>query len=1211
MDEANSILSEVYPFMGTDYTHALWPDLFKLSVASAGPSSAAVAAPYEIYPPSPSSNIAATAAAARDFLLMSEMHPNDHALFSEPSLAPSLALTGPTDVLASCGSMGALTGAAPTDFLSQSSTALHNMPSLLSLTSMSSLPFPAYTPIISPHVPHGMLSHGTLSQGTHSQGTLSQGTLSAHSTSTGMGAGMSAGLSNKVRTSMSANGQATSFYTDVMGMDSSPLQDLFVLPTTPSLSPMITTSPMCLPLSGIGPLDRGGPASGHRTRLATPHSLTIATSSAAIATIAADCSASSHELRQFLASLETERDVAMGSATGVAGTPLVSPDHVASLGCLGSGGSGGGDGAACSTPTMLPPPSLPAAASTPPASVKRGSAHANTVTSNAIGSSSTSVAHANAATPPARRLRRTVSATGCSTTAYAAATSGYVKARRDSSGIVSPDSPYSLPRRPSVRVHAHVQAHAYAQAQAHAAAHPSLVAASATAALAALTRSTALGRPGVRVPDIVLFDPQQLQCNTIALQYGRLIQKSYGHEKRFLCPPPLLSLRGAIWRLDRSYPERGPDPLALARGESMFTPPMLQCNAETAPSDPATAALPDAWGAGFTRAGVQASLQIVPTQEPPSASLAAAAAATGGAAAITQQPSPRRAFAMDAGVLPDAGAAACAAPVCDDETPVHGDPTIDASELLCDPTSAFTCVFKEMYRQDRPVAEKKVRLRLDMTVQPLCAVSLSVTTAPLSVISKPAKARRQCHVGENSLLSGDTVAFFNRVRSQTVSTRFLGIDARTGALVPTTTAWQSFRIVKMGCDDAAAGSNAAAAAAGATAKAVTAADGTKRSFEDVICYNDHIRLIHVETGRIAGPFRLHKLTGAAPPKPPKKPKARTTTVSAAAAATTTAASSDTAVPGPPSPPGPEPVVQLQRVGLAPLDHPDGLLGFPDVPPSHQGARGSLAVVPSPAAYGVPASPTSPRPKTPPELMTSATPATAATATSTSGPTSTSTPRWRAPALGQGVDWCVVAITHKTWDVHALPGVGLSHMGRLAVPEIESLTRLDAGRGASELVGVGAEMTGRGLGAGSDSPGFLLAGRHLRPGMRVCVGGRAVPCHYDAALQGLVFAPWSDACSGLAEVMPTTAESSSSSNSAAAAAAAEGRVEGGAAAEMHDGLMGVQVFSAEEAMRRLSVASGESHVPGARGHGASARSSHALTLYEDPGLVFETGYVVMR
>ncbi|KAF9140109.1 hypothetical protein BGX30_007008 [Mortierella sp. GBA39] len=90
------------------------------------------------------------------------------------------------------------------------------------------------------------------------------------------------------------------------------------------------------------------------------------------------------------------------------------------------------------------------------------------------------------------------------------------------------------------------------------------------------------------------------------------------------------------------------------------------------------------------------------------------------------------------------------------------------------------CVSKQLYIND---ADEK-RKRVEVLVKFMMAGDLELGTfasKPIKVISKPSKKRQSIKNMELCIHHGTTVSLFNRIRSQTVSTKYLGVSTTTQA----------------------------------------------------------------------------------------------------------------------------------------------------------------------------------------------------------------------------------------------------------------------------------------------------------------------------------------------------------------------------------------------------------------------------------------------
>ncbi|KAI8349628.1 hypothetical protein EDC96DRAFT_519924 [Choanephora cucurbitarum] len=215
---------------------------------------------------------------------------------------------------------------------------------------------------------------------------------------------------------------------------------------------------------------------------------------------------------------------------------------------------------------------------------------------------------------------------------------------------------------------------------------------------------------------------------TVMVLTSRVAQKSYGTEKRFLCPPPTTILKGAHWWTHGSENKKHPHSLTeptksnLFQSQSMvLSPPKLTIHIS---------------GETINQTGV-----------------------------IEWQSS-------------SAGTSV--------------DPTTVTSSNA---GSIFgRCVSKQLYIND---ADEK-RKRVEVLAKLQLGNGQSLGTFPskgIKVISKPSKKRQSIKNMELCIHHGTTISLFNRIRSQTVSTKYLGVSnggnnggtcfvARTGSWDP-------------------------------------------------------------------------------------------------------------------------------------------------------------------------------------------------------------------------------------------------------------------------------------------------------------------------------------------------------------------------------------------------------------------------------------------
>ncbi|KAJ2649350.1 hypothetical protein IWW40_003197 [Coemansia sp. RSA 1250] len=190
---------------------------------------------------------------------------------------------------------------------------------------------------------------------------------------------------------------------------------------------------------------------------------------------------------------------------------------------------------------------------------------------------------------------------------------------------------------------------------------------------------------------------------------SKVAQKSYGTEKRFLCPPPTVLLFGDSWGLPAGDSDVGSD-AASGMPRISVTVPTNDNDAQVDAGDVRTTHLE--WLA---------------------------------------QPEP--------GSKPKAHVPHTAAPA---RAPREGEPV----------TGRF--VAKQLFINDVDEKRKKVAVKVGLH-DPTGRVQLGeFESRPIKVISKPSKKRQSVKNVDLCIHHGTTISLFNRLRSQTVSTKYLG-----------------------------------------------------------------------------------------------------------------------------------------------------------------------------------------------------------------------------------------------------------------------------------------------------------------------------------------------------------------------------------------------------------------------------------------------------
>ncbi|CAG8471615.1 893_t:CDS:2 [Paraglomus brasilianum] len=188
-------------------------------------------------------------------------------------------------------------------------------------------------------------------------------------------------------------------------------------------------------------------------------------------------------------------------------------------------------------------------------------------------------------------------------------------------------------------------------------------------------------------------NPSSLGEKTVMVMTSKVAQKSYGTEKRFLCPPPTTIILGSSW-----WSQSPPNTDSHTTQTSSLSPPRITVGISSEQSH---------------HAG------IFEWISPSGTSL---------------------------------------------------DPT-SCSEMAI----SGKCVSKHLYINDTD--EKRKRVEVNVKIQNPCGQSFGCfASKPIKVISKPSKKRQSVKNMELCIHHGTTISLFNRIRSQTVSTKYLGVS---------------------------------------------------------------------------------------------------------------------------------------------------------------------------------------------------------------------------------------------------------------------------------------------------------------------------------------------------------------------------------------------------------------------------------------------------
>ncbi|KAG8519704.1 Recombining binding protein suppressor of hairless-like protein, partial [Galemys pyrenaicus] len=246
----------------------------------------------------------------------------------------------------------------------------------------------------------------------------------------------------------------------------------------------------------------------------------------------------------------------------------------------------------------------------------------------------------------------------------------------------------------------------------------------------------------------------QLQCEqTVRILHAKVAQKSYGNEKRFFCPPPCVYLEGPGWRVK---PVQG-------QGEG-------ELSGHRAPP-------PVGWGSRPAELGIRCFFDSVSRTiwrrnldlRAPERLRAGARPFPGHQAGETG-PTVCGYMGLDGA----SGSAAETQKLNFEEQP-------DSREFGC---------AKTLYISD---ADKRKHFRLVLRLVLRGGRELGTFHSRLiKVISKPSQKKQSLKNTDLCISSGSKVSLFNRLRSQTVSTRYLSVE--DGAFVASARQWAAFTL---------------------------------------------------------------------------------------------------------------------------------------------------------------------------------------------------------------------------------------------------------------------------------------------------------------------------------------------------------------------------------------------------------------------------------
>ncbi|KAI8887222.1 beta-trefoil [Backusella circina FSU 941] len=233
-------------------------------------------------------------------------------------------------------------------------------------------------------------------------------------------------------------------------------------------------------------------------------------------------------------------------------------------------------------------------------------------------------------------------------------------------------------------------------------------------------------------------DPTGLGEKTVVILTSKVAQKSYGTEKRFLCPPPTTILEGISWWTSKENHSLTPIiPLDETGFDKALAPPRVTIS--IAGENAMQTGQVEWYTCSGTSVGQTTSFSKQQTES------------------ATQDSHPSRFKSSESRNTGD----------------TYHNPQLE-------PLAAGKCVSKHLFINDAD--EKRKRVECLIRLQLANGLQLgTIASKAIKVISKPSKKRQSAKNMELCLHHGTTVSLFNRIRSQTVSTKYLGVSTGTNS----------------------------------------------------------------------------------------------------------------------------------------------------------------------------------------------------------------------------------------------------------------------------------------------------------------------------------------------------------------------------------------------------------------------------------------------
>ncbi|KAL2913663.1 hypothetical protein HK105_206823 [Polyrhizophydium stewartii] len=252
---------------------------------------------------------------------------------------------------------------------------------------------------------------------------------------------------------------------------------------------------------------------------------------------------------------------------------------------------------------------------------------------------------------------------------------------------------------------------------------------------------------------------------TVVLVHPKVVQKSYGKEKRFFCPQPILYLVGSSWpRLFASH---------SARERSLRPTASVSFIDPEQPPPRASRKRQRRISGSRGRSSVEADGGNSDGSEIPDATPGSAGGSLNSRSGVwgTVEIEPRRVNLLS-------------------RTSSFGRCSPFARTAVCNSLSAS---FKGLYVSDSD-KRKSFHLYFQINESTSSTFICCLQSKEIKVISKPSRNKSIAKSTDLTISSGDYIALFNRVRSQTVSTRYMTVSPDGMRLSSSHSPWDTFVI---------------------------------------------------------------------------------------------------------------------------------------------------------------------------------------------------------------------------------------------------------------------------------------------------------------------------------------------------------------------------------------------------------------------------------